>query len=78
MITGMETGIGPAMRVLRHFIERRRYYQLKIASGEQALVLIAGMPAPSVELVRLILGGVVPWQSVWQLGLEVIAIIFTS
>ena len=66
MITGMETGIGPAMRVLRHFIERRRYYQLKFASGEQALVLIAGMPAPSVELVRLILGGVVPWQTIWQ------------
>ena len=66
MITAMETGIRPAMRVLRHFIERRRYYQLKFASGEQALVLIAGMPAPSVELVRLILGGVVPWQTVWQ------------
>ncbi len=66
MITGMETGIGPALRVLRHFIERRRFYQLKFASGEQALVLIAGMPAPSVELVRLILGGVVPWQTVWQ------------
>lgn len=66
MITAMETGIGPAMRVLRHFIERRRFYQLKFASGEQALVLIAGMPAPSVELVRLTLGGLLPWQTVWE------------
>ena len=66
MLIGKKKGIGPAMRVLRHFIERRRFYQLKFASGEQALVLIAGMPAPSVELVRLILGGVVPWQTVWQ------------
>jgi len=65
MSFGAKTGIGPAMRVLRHFIERRRFYQLKFASGEQALVLIAGMPAPSVELVRLTLGGLLPWQTVW-------------
>lgn len=66
MSFGAKTGIGPAMRVLRHFIERRRFYQLKFASGEQALVLIAGMPAPSVELVRLALGGLLPWQTVWE------------
>jgi membrane protease YdiL (CAAX protease family) len=66
MSFGKKTGIGPAMRVLRHFIERRRFYQLKFASGEQALVLIAGMPAPSVELVSLALGGLVPWQTVWE------------
>ncbi|HYA30810.1 MAG TPA: type II CAAX endopeptidase family protein [Acidobacteriota bacterium] len=61
-----KTGIGPAIRVLRHFVERRRFYQLKFSSGEQALVLIADMPAPSVELVRLIVGGLVPWQTVWE------------
>ena len=66
MLMGKKTGIGPAMRVLRHFIERRRLYPLKFASGEQALVLIAGMPAPSVELVRLTLGGLLPWQTVWE------------
>ena len=66
MSFGKKTGIGPAMRVLRHFIERRRFYQLKFASGEQALVLIAGMPAPSVEFVRLTLGGLLPWQTVWE------------
>jgi hypothetical protein len=66
MIIGKETGIGPAIRVLRHFTERQRFYQIKFASGEQALVLIAGMPAPSVELVRLALGGLVPWQTVWE------------
>jgi membrane protease YdiL (CAAX protease family) len=66
MIVGNEIGIGPAIRVLRHFTERRRYYQIKFASGEQALLLIAGMPAPSVEVVRLALGGLVPWQTVWE------------
>src|SRR6266508_4418532 len=66
MIIGTDTGIGPAIRVLRHFTERQRFYQIKFASGEQALVLIAGMPAPSVELVRLALGGLVPWQTVWE------------
>ena len=66
MPIGNETGIGPAIRVFRHFIERRRFYQIKFASGEQALVLVAGMPAPSVELVRLALGGLVPWQTVWE------------
>jgi len=66
MIIGKKTGIGPAMRVLRHFTERERFYQIKFASGEQALVLIAGMPSPSVELVRLALGGLVPWQTVWE------------
>src|SRR5574341_1652319 len=66
MIFGEKTGIGPAIRVLRHFIERRRSYQLKFASGEQAIVLIDGMPAPSVEVVRLGLGGLLPWQTVWE------------
>jgi membrane protease YdiL (CAAX protease family) len=66
MSLGEKTGIGPVIRVLRHFIERRRYYQLKFASGEQAIVLIAGMPAPSVEVVRLGLRGLLPWQTVWE------------
>ena len=66
MPIGKESGIGPAIRVVRHFIERRRFYQLKFASGEQALVLVAGMPAPSVEFVRLALGGLVPWETVWE------------
>src|SRR3972149_751601 len=66
MIIGKETGIGPAIRVLRHFIERRRLYPLKFASVAQAVVLTAGMPAPSVELVRLTLGGLLPWQTVWE------------
>ena len=66
MIIGKQIGIGPAIRVLRHLTERQRYYQIKFASGEQALVLIAGMPAPSVEIVRLALGGFVPWQTVWE------------
>lgn len=66
MSFGNKTGIGPALRVLRHFIERRRYYQLRFPSGEQAIVLIAGMPAPSVEVVRLGLGGFLPWQTIWE------------
>ncbi len=66
MPIGKQIGIGPAVRVFRHFIERQRFYQLKFPSGEQALVLVAGMPAPSVELVRLTLGGLLPWQTVWE------------
>jgi len=66
MLMGMETGIIPAMRVFRHFVEGQRFYQLKFASGEQALVLISGMPAPSIQLVRLALGGLLPWQTVWE------------
>ncbi len=41
MLMGMETGIFPAIRVFRHFVEGQRFYQLKFASGEQALVLIS-------------------------------------
>jgi membrane protease YdiL (CAAX protease family) len=63
---GMETGIGPVLRVLRHFTERKRFQQIKFESGERAVVLVAGMPAPSIELVRLALGGFMPWQTVWE------------
>jgi membrane protease YdiL (CAAX protease family) len=66
MMLGMETGIGPVIRVLRHFTERKRFQQIKFESGERAVVLIAGMPAPSIELVRLALGGFMPWQTVWE------------
>ena len=66
MPIGKQIGIGPAVRVFRHFIERQHFYQLKFASGEQALVLVSGMPAPSIEVVRLALGGLVPWQTVWE------------
>lgn len=66
MIIGKETAIGPAIRVLRHFSERQPFYRIKFKSGERALVLIAGMPVPSVEIVSLGLGGLIPWQIVWE------------
>jgi hypothetical protein len=66
MSFGKKTGLGPAMRVLRHCLERRRFSQLKFANGEHAMVLVAGMPAPSVEFVRLTLGGLLPWQTIWE------------
>ena len=66
MIVNEKTGIGPALRVLRHCAERRRFDQIKFESGERALVLVTDMPAPSIELVRLALGGVIPWQTVWE------------
>ena len=66
MITAKETSIGPAVKFLRHFAEHQRFYRIKFGSGERALVLIAGMPVPSVKLVRLALGGVIPWQTVWE------------
>ncbi len=66
MTIGNDTGIGPAIRVLRHLTERQRVQQIRFSSGERALLLIAGMPAPSIELVRLGLGGFVPWKTVWK------------
>ena len=66
MLNGKETGIGPALRVLRHFTEREPFYQIKFQSGERALLVAADMPAPSVGLVRLALGGLLPWQIVWE------------
>jgi len=66
MPIGKESGIGPAIRVVRHVIERRRFYQLQFTSGEQAVVLVDDMPTPSVELVSLTLGGLLPWQTVWK------------
>jgi membrane protease YdiL (CAAX protease family) len=63
---GKEIGLGPALRVVRHFTEHKRFERIKFASGEQAVVLIAGMPAPSIELVRLVLAGILPWQTVWE------------
>jgi membrane protease YdiL (CAAX protease family) len=65
MITDKETGIAPAIRVLRHFKERQLLYPIKFESGERALVLIAGMPVPSIEVVRLGLGGLIPSETVW-------------
>jgi membrane protease YdiL (CAAX protease family) len=66
MMLGKDIGLGPALRVVRHFTERKRVERIKFASGEQAVVLIAGMPAPSIELVRLVLAGFLPWQTVWE------------
>ena len=66
MIIAKETSIGPAVQFLRHFAEHQCFYRIKFGSGERALVLFAGMPVPSVKLVRLALGGVIPWQTVWE------------
>jgi membrane protease YdiL (CAAX protease family) len=66
MIFGKRTGMGPALRVLRHFAEREQLHKIEFQSGERALLMIAGLPVPSVELVRLALGGLVPWQTVWE------------
>ena len=61
-----ETSIGPPIRFLRHFTDHQRLHRVKFGSGERALVLIAGMPVPSVKLVRLGFGGIIPWQTVWE------------
>lgn len=36
MLIETETGIGPTLRVLRHFTERERFYQIKFQSGQRA------------------------------------------
>ena len=66
MIIAKETSISPPIRFLRHFTDHQRFHRVKFGSGERALVLIAGMPVPSVKLVRLALGGIIPWQTVWE------------
>ena len=42
------------------------FYQIKSKAVSALFYWLADMPAPSVGLVRLALGGLVPWQIVWE------------
>jgi len=46
---------------------RSCYCQIKFESGERILISIAGQPHPSIKVIRLILGGLLPRNTIWEL-----------
>ncbi len=42
------------------------FCQLKFASGERLLISIASVPTPSVKLRRLVFGGLIPRETIWE------------
>ena len=50
--------------------ERQAFCQIKFDTGERVLISIAGLPKPSVKIMRLAFGGLFPVKTIWgiQLG----------
>lgn len=46
--------------------ERQSFCQLKFDTGERVLVSIAGLPKPSIKIMRLAFGGLVPFKTIWE------------
>ena len=46
--------------------DRQCFCQIKFTSGERVLVSIATSPAPSVKIIRMGLGGLVPRDAIWE------------
>lgn len=46
--------------------DRQCFCQIKFSSGERVLISIATSPMPSVKIVRMALGGLVPRDSIWE------------
>lgn len=46
--------------------ERQCFCQIKFDSGERVLISIAGTPTPSLKVIRLALGGLIPRQTIWE------------
>jgi hypothetical protein len=46
--------------------ERQCFCQIRFESGERVLISIAGTPIPSLRVIRLVLGGLVPRQTIWE------------
>jgi len=46
----------------------RCFCQLKFESGERVLISIAGQPYPSIKILRLALGGLLPRETIWELN----------
>ena len=46
--------------------ERECFCQIKFDTGERALISIAATPTPSVKVLRLAFGGLVPRQVIWE------------
>ncbi len=50
---------------------RRCFCQIKFDSGERVLISIAGMPKPSIKVMRLVLAGLVPMGNIWEHNLTI-------
>lgn len=46
--------------------ERQCFCQSKFDSGERVLISIAAVPTPSIKVMRLALGGLIPRQIIWE------------
>jgi hypothetical protein len=46
--------------------ERECFCQIKFDTGERVLVSVAATPTPSVKVLRLAFGGLVPRQTLWE------------
>lgn len=42
------------------------FCQVKLESGERILISIASAPTPSVKIMKLILFGLIPFQTIWE------------
>jgi hypothetical protein len=45
----------------------RCFCQLRFESGERVLISIAGHPHPSIKILRVALGGLLPRETIWEL-----------
>ena len=45
---------------------RQCFCQIQFDSGERVLISIAGSPIPSVKLIRLAFGGLIPRETIWE------------
>ena len=45
--------------------ETTAFCQLKLDSGERILISLAGSPGPSIKIVKLALGGLIPVKTIW-------------
>jgi hypothetical protein len=41
--------------------------QIRFDSGERVLISISGKPTPSIKVLRLALGGLIPIKTIWEL-----------
>ena len=45
---------------------RQCFCQLKLASGERILISIASQPTPSIKVIKLKMGGLLPGPTIWE------------
>lgn len=46
--------------------ERQCFCQIRLDSGERVLISIAGRPTPSLKVIRMMLGGLIPGKTIWE------------